>query len=1671
MAIQKLPEEVRSAIRSGIAISSTAQCVTELVLNSLDAGATSITILLDISHFKLEVDDNGSGIVLEDLHHVGSRYYTTKCRSIQDLHNNLKYNGYRGEALASLSESCGFLVIVTRPKYGEAEKTYLKAFTRGKSRKPIETSTARKSHGTTVTVQDFMCHAPVRQKRINPNVDVEEIRIQIEGIALSHPHVSFILMDDCEKCIIRRIPSSSCSLETFTQLYGLEISKHLQPFGPFNTRKLNISGFLSTSSYHNKRLQFIFVNGRLVKGTKIHKLINMIMRKSDVLRGNGPWQELPMPERMRDFLWVSPLKKKDRYCVFMVFISCPISEYDITLDPRKTLIEFSDWDPVFECMEKAVKSFLKEHNLACISSDQVPKSMQGSGRSPFSVIDEMEQLEKEDALGQKLSHFRCPVGANGGNEKHVASGKSVMNMATAIHSIPAKRYLNTVLASTVDQGQNVCENEALEDVGDNNGEDSTSEEESSNPILSLKCSNNKVREFDETELIKFPLLPEDSEKPSCSMDKLRNAYQQYNSRPSVQDSGVGPLGRFKKSYLKNQTTSRHTPDDIQKIIVEEPPPIVRRQAPLEHRVKSLTSSKSYKSVGVNTSEIAFDKSKTTDTFRKGESLLKRFEFDPNALNNLGKESHLSPAKKLVDENKICSKSAPSYSTKETQTESNFKSAREDIRKESQKVCHIIGEGWFGPSIATVNSRRRKFQGASSYHDRVKVPRGHDNGDPEEKTGNGEKVRAMECGNNQAENNKFSFFNVKTLDNMPWKQGDIMDKPSIRGRNLNSLSSLSHTTRKPDLAKLSLMKKHFENSQGFRNVAETNMHKTLIQAPRLRIQCESVSDDLQQSSSYSLNYKSANEAVNEREKENADATFLTSEDFICPLKSGKGSQGMASSKLIIGNDTDVDPSFCSPSSLIVNSLGESRNKNGEILEEAPVLEPYFLSQVSGISKQVDNISDSPPCLLNDVFHSCHPNDGKFFDSLVSNEEHLSSLHKEAAFTSHPREKHPENFDSLSEKSKAFDEILEDIEVDNLKSEKFPINVSTMDLRNKSSNDKLGNTFNLVPMYNSDSEDDNSAGSNEKEAFLQTSGLAISEVEDLENETVDIESSVCTLLDGSAGKEGIINNAPEPALNVLSSQYSTDLFHDLGSSDREIMGEINMEMGGGINTSSSIASSKIFHPMVVSLEERLKSLNPQNFEVITKDASNKITPEISAARTSEMIKSPFFTDSREWDAVLLDVCSRLETTEKVSIQKPQSRIMDSKSGKEVYSNISGPEQKFVMSARPPLFPKGLSPVMPEDSPHFEKLADGLSTMLSSQEERSLHSAIKESSLSADELSWIKWSSNSLSKLPREQFSGTIPLQVHSDVPMIASLLAETEEKKLISESDILSARIEHQSKSFVRVFKMIHPCTFSKEVLSNLKMIGKLDCKFIVAKVSLENGKSSDMIVLFDQHAVDERIRLERLTQEYQTQSSVFGDESKSYLRYKSAPAMPAFELMLDTSEGRLMDSFHEHFQRLGLEYDVISRNEKDDAHVIIKVNEVPLCLLSKELKETGPIGLKEQVHSLIREQVEHLLVTRGVGVFSPQTLRDAINMKACRGAVKFGDSLSDQECRLLLRQLSACDTPFQCAHGRPSMFPIIELKQLNRFDTVDEERNKPRIWRLKKMMEYAAAQQKKVKCVS
>ncbi|XP_053923173.1 DNA mismatch repair protein Mlh3 isoform X2 [Cuculus canorus] len=353
--IKCLVEDVRARLRSGVTIGSLGQCVEELVLNSIDAKATCVAVRVDLEAFKVQVVDNGSGMGREDLNAVGKRYFTSKCSSVGDL-ENLMFYGFRGEAVASIANMASIVEISS--KTSKTAKTFMKIFHNGQALEVCEAELNRPSGGTTVTVCNLFYQLPVRRKCMDHALEFERVRQKVEAISLMHPSVSLSLRNDATCSMVLRLPKTRDVYSRFCQIYGLNRSQKLREI-KHKSGGFELSGYISIEGHYNKNMQFLYVNRRLVLKTRIHKLIDFLLRKESVIckAKSGPVsrQTSSSPGHHRS--------GPELYGIFILNVTCAYSDYDVCLEPAKTLIEFKNWDVLLTCVEEGVKIFLKREHL------------------------------------------------------------------------------------------------------------------------------------------------------------------------------------------------------------------------------------------------------------------------------------------------------------------------------------------------------------------------------------------------------------------------------------------------------------------------------------------------------------------------------------------------------------------------------------------------------------------------------------------------------------------------------------------------------------------------------------------------------------------------------------------------------------------------------------------------------------------------------------------------------------------------------------------------------------------------------------------------------------------------------------------------------------------------------------------------------------------------------------------------------------------------------------------------------------------------------------------------------------------------------------------------------------------------------------------------------------
>ncbi|GAA6095062.1 DNA mismatch repair protein Mlh3 isoform X2, partial [Tachysurus ichikawai] len=209
---------------------------------------------------------------------------------------------------------------------------------------------------------------------------------------------------------------------------------------------------------------------------------------------------------------------------------------------------------------------------------------------------------------------------------------------------------------------------------------------------------------------------------------------------------------------------------------------------------------------------------------------------------------------------------------------------------------------------------------------------------------------------------------------------------------------------------------------------------------------------------------------------------------------------------------------------------------------------------------------------------------------------------------------------------------------------------------------------------------------------------------------------------------------------------------------------------------------------------------------------------------------------------------------------------------------------------------------------------------------------------------------------------------------------------------------------------------------------------------------NLLVLVDQHAAHERVRLEGLV----TESHEDDPDTPGKKRLCGSSVSPPLEIHVTEDEIRLLRLYQLSLRDLALE---ISFPQTEQPCVLVE--RLPTCFVEKENTEKRR-GRRSVIKSIaeeyIREHIEALRSTGRVKSTLPLSVHNVLASQACHGAIKFNDVLSKEECCSLVASLSSCQLPFQCAHGRPSILPLADLLHLED----GQDRPKPNLRKLRRM---------------
>ncbi|KAJ3300485.1 DNA mismatch repair protein [Kappamyces sp. JEL0829] len=285
--IKKLEPSVINRIAAGEIINRAENVVKELLENSLDAGATLIQIQTKDGGLKMiQIQDNGKGILKDDLGIVCERFTTSKLRDYQELSlGKVNTFGFRGEALASITH-IAHVTLVSRtedsPVAWKSVNGHLIHPPSGKH-KPDEVPQPKPTAGnvgTQITIEDLFYNIPTRQKAFkNTSEEYNRILDVVQRYAIHKTGIGFVCKKAGSSTCDVQTHSKSTRLDTVKGIFGNAISKELADF-EMERPDFAVTGLVSNASYSLKKREFIlFINNRLVDCSDLKKSADAVYQK------------------------------------------------------------------------------------------------------------------------------------------------------------------------------------------------------------------------------------------------------------------------------------------------------------------------------------------------------------------------------------------------------------------------------------------------------------------------------------------------------------------------------------------------------------------------------------------------------------------------------------------------------------------------------------------------------------------------------------------------------------------------------------------------------------------------------------------------------------------------------------------------------------------------------------------------------------------------------------------------------------------------------------------------------------------------------------------------------------------------------------------------------------------------------------------------------------------------------------------------------------------------------------------------------------------------------------------------------------------------------------------------------------------------------------------------
>lgn len=374
--INVLEPNVFNMISAGEVVERPSSVVKELVENSIDAGATDVSIYVENGGIrKIQVSDNGIGIEKDDVRKAFLPHATSKLKNIVDL-DSLATLGFRGEALASIS-SVSEVTLSSKSKNQDVASKI--ALSGGKVTFEGEDSRAQ---GTVITVENLFFNTPARLKFLKKGAsELNYIKDTVRMLILANPTIRITLSDE-EGIVISN--DGGELIDAIYSVYGAKTADNLVEIVDNSYGNIRVSGYTSKVDFtkSNRTYQTIIVNGRAVEDQTIQTAVE---------------------KAYAEYLM------KRNYPMFVLDVLMPFDDVDVNVHPSKTEVRFKDKHAVFSAVYHAIQNTINASLQNVSFGFDVSQSASQNVQNTTEQSDFYKKIEQNDGEAIKPKFTQASI--------------------------------------------------------------------------------------------------------------------------------------------------------------------------------------------------------------------------------------------------------------------------------------------------------------------------------------------------------------------------------------------------------------------------------------------------------------------------------------------------------------------------------------------------------------------------------------------------------------------------------------------------------------------------------------------------------------------------------------------------------------------------------------------------------------------------------------------------------------------------------------------------------------------------------------------------------------------------------------------------------------------------------------------------------------------------------------------------------------------------------------------------------------------------------------------------------------------------------------------------------------------------------------------------------------